>query len=1524
MICVYNKNNTDFTKNGDAVLMPTSATLEMTINGTWQLKLSHPYDPEGRYKLLVEGNIIRADITCIRELETIRQLFRIYYFMRDTSAVEVIAFPVAMEANFDAPIDNIVIENKTGIEAMAALQNKIGSGKYTLQTDITRTGSTSLANTNIHTALAGSGENSFLKVWGGELIYDNFKFKVRNRVGDNIAADHKIQYGNNLSNIEYKKDDSGVTTRIYPISQDGIRLNGSGYVDSPDHFSDYPVAHCRHLTAPYTLVDTNPTSPTSTAAKTRQAVAAVTAQAQTDINTGVTNATGAGIPPEYIKSIKQNITEAIKTAALSAVYSSSLYAALGAAIEAGAAGLAELEQPEWGWMGSDETGWKYGNADSYARNEYIKIGKKWSYFGDDGNWQEPRDDSAAWDWHQESGTLKRYGNFEKYYAHNEYIYITEGGTLKEYWFNEQGWYESDESGDSNWNWHGSGTAEDPWWFGEEGATASDTRKFAHDCWLFIDGTLYFFDSYGYYDGSTKFENYQWDWVESDERFWFGNDEDHSFAAVYLKSQWAKINGAWYYFDANGYVETTNDSIERAVAFFTAAITGTTSTVNSWRDQLYTLLYNNMTAWALRKYSQERVDLPVITISVFTVDLSKTTEYKGFEHLQTIKLGDSVECTDAVHGISTTNRVVGIVYDIINDYNAEVIIGSATASVASMISGAAGQAVAGGFDSSAIETQLNTQATSIAQLRQNKQDKMNAGNLINLSGNIISADIEANPGAAGTTDLQKIRLGNTIFNLPSGGSGDGYYVGLTQAEYDALPVAEKEDTSKLYLVQQGEETVVNNYDMSSTTNVTFMRNNPMQVILESATKNYIFYETWSYLANYGCQVVYQRIDVTNYDFIKFDLKTAGNFSHRSSEVEEETSEKYQVIIGLTTQTVTATWVAENLTLLEVYKRFNKTNTNYGEIVFDVREKTGVYNLVLSAWSWELEIENLRIEKAETLDRRLYWNNRQWAKFPNALRYWIETEKKFYNTGKVEGISGNKDFIKTTTNEVGTWQNGQGWTSCIVTRVTGTPRKAVMGYSQDTTGHPIIVVAALTPLDFEWGFSNNTLYPPYDVQTWESKETYPVSQESSSFGYNTGSCQYDGATWYILLIDTTTWSGGTALSASEGLTGFNKNRENDPEAMGLALLEAAQAKSTTTVTMEIATEGDIVKYYTDEKTIIDIDADGNATVKEITTAAGSLTSQMAAKQNKLTEGDNITIDGDTISATDTKYNNFTGATAQEAGTAGLVPAPQTTESDKFLKGDGTWATPSGGGGSANIVELTQAEYDALPSSKLSDNTLYMVYFDGGQTLDPNYNYYKYGENDEIVVRVYHEGQADQEIRWYFHGYTQVAALIPIPAELGNYWSGANTAKAYTANTTTVYGWIAVTDYLGGRMGIYSTNWGAYLSGPIDAMIVIGGGAEQSTTYSDPYVYIQDNPPFTKIYYNTHEFTHKVTANPTGAATANLEKIEVDGIIYETGGRISYGTAAPTGSGKNGDLFILLDNNNNKIGEYLFITNAWAQIE
>ena len=92
--------------------------------------------------------------------------------------------------------------------------------------------------------------------------------------------------------------------------------------------------------------------------------------------------------------------------------------------------------------------------------------------------------------------------------------------------------------------------------------------------------------------------------------------------------------------------------------------------------------------------------------------------------------------------------------------------------------------------------------------------------------------------------------------------------------------------------------------------------------------------------------------------------------------------------------------------------------------------------------------------------------------------------------------------------------------------------------------------------------------------------------------------------------------------------------------------------------------------------------------IDTSALATKAEVATKQDILVAGTNISIaaDGKTISATDTTYSAFTGTDGSAAGTAGLVPAPATTDAGKFLKADGTWAEA---GGSSVTVDQT---YDA----------------------------------------------------------------------------------------------------------------------------------------------------------------------------------------------------------------------------------------
>ena len=84
----------------------------------------------------------------------------------------------------------------------------------------------------------------------------------------------------------------------------------------------------------------------------------------------------------------------------------------------------------------------------------------------------------------------------------------------------------------------------------------------------------------------------------------------------------------------------------------------------------------------------------------------------------------------------------------------------------------------------------------------------------------------------------------------------------------------------------------------------------------------------------------------------------------------------------------------------------------------------------------------------------------------------------------------------------------------------------------------------------------------------------------------------------------------------------------------------------------TRDDAITYYrwsTSTDTFTYVGSEGPYyTSSEVDTLLGG-------KQNTLTAGSNIQINGDTISATDTTYSVMGGASAGSAGTSGLVPAP-----------------------------------------------------------------------------------------------------------------------------------------------------------------------------------------------------------------------------------------------------------------------------
>ena len=87
-------------------------------------------------------------------------------------------------------------------------------------------------------------------------------------------------------------------------------------------------------------------------------------------------------------------------------------------------------------------------------------------------------------------------------------------------------------------------------------------------------------------------------------------------------------------------------------------------------------------------------------------------------------------------------------------------------------------------------------------------------------------------------------------------------------------------------------------------------------------------------------------------------------------------------------------------------------------------------------------------------------------------------------------------------------------------------------------------------------------------------------------------------------------------------------------------------------------------------------------------------------------------------------MTGATSIAAGATGTVPAPAAGDDTKYLKGDGTWATVSGGGGST----ITMTNVDPGEGSPLAADNYIAVYGSMGSLLDMFYPVGSYYETSD----------------------------------------------------------------------------------------------------------------------------------------------------------------------------------------------------
>lgn len=232
-------NAPDFPGNGDILLQPSECYYEAELNGDWQVVMTHPLDPEGRYTYIAEDDVLGVDVRVAREQTFLTQFFRILTVRPKNNAIEVIAKPVAWETLYETPIDfaNVRYETPAGYLDVVT-RSRVNTRKYTfdLQYNDTSEHSLILQNTNMQEILNGDQEGSFKTLYGTELVYDNYTYHIMPNlgIGNGVSnySDFQIRQGLNLSGIDVEISTENMLTRIYPTSYEGYEIRANnGHVD---------------------------------------------------------------------------------------------------------------------------------------------------------------------------------------------------------------------------------------------------------------------------------------------------------------------------------------------------------------------------------------------------------------------------------------------------------------------------------------------------------------------------------------------------------------------------------------------------------------------------------------------------------------------------------------------------------------------------------------------------------------------------------------------------------------------------------------------------------------------------------------------------------------------------------------------------------------------------------------------------------------------------------------------------------------------------------------------------------------------------------------------------------------------------------------------------------------------------------------------------------------------------------------------------------------------------------------------
>ena len=212
---LYEPKATDFENNGGIATLADCRSLKVTeeANGSYIAELTFPITT--KYSEYLED--VNYQIKCKPNDLDSYHVFYIYTHYKDmaTGLLYVTAKSRTMKLG-NRTVKNVVIDNQTGIQAMALLHDGMDlESDIKMFSDITTISSTSFEVSNPLECIKGI-DGSLNQRYGGEIKHEPNRISLLKRRGkDNVTT---IRYRKNLEGFKLELNWDGLVTRIFPYA----------------------------------------------------------------------------------------------------------------------------------------------------------------------------------------------------------------------------------------------------------------------------------------------------------------------------------------------------------------------------------------------------------------------------------------------------------------------------------------------------------------------------------------------------------------------------------------------------------------------------------------------------------------------------------------------------------------------------------------------------------------------------------------------------------------------------------------------------------------------------------------------------------------------------------------------------------------------------------------------------------------------------------------------------------------------------------------------------------------------------------------------------------------------------------------------------------------------------------------------------------------------------------------------------------------------------------------------------------